>query len=151
MVVIFAWALAFTLSICSSKAQRDIDFFSADNINRYCKRDFLKTVPDKINRDERNDKSKLTYLQGYRGPEELISTKITDLDSKVIPPSNGVQEVRYWHGCTKHLHWIPLFGSVTWLVIRKSQDTRWRRLFFDANSGEFLKLIIENSDWVEPK
>ena len=44
-----------------------------------------------------------------------------------------------------------MFGSVAWLMIRKHQDTRWRRVFFDAKSGEFIKLIIEKDDWVESK
>ena len=151
IAVLVALAFVFcTDTICSSKEMRDIDFFSEDIMKRYCKKDFLKSLPPKISRDIKNDGNPLTYLQGYRGPEELVTTQ-SDLNSLVIPPYDGVQEVRYWHGCTKHLHWIPLAGSVAWLIARQTEDTRWRRLFFNAKSGEFQKFVIEDKNWDEKK
>lgn len=80
------------------------------------------------------DRDSLNVIQGYRGPKNNGSSG----DSAYLGPINGLQEVKFWWGVSKHVNWVPIAGNLTFLVGRAFSDTAWHSLFFDSTTGECL-------------
>jgi tetratricopeptide (TPR) repeat protein len=80
------------------------------------------------------DRDVTNVVQGYRGPRNNGSSG----DSKYLGSSNGLQEVKFWFGVSKHLNWVPIVGSIVYGIARAAGDTAWHSLYFDSNTGECL-------------
>ncbi|MGN7619489.1 MAG: hypothetical protein ACTJLN_01500 [Rickettsia amblyommatis] len=79
-------------------------------------------------------KGPANVLQGYRGPHN----NGTSGDSGYLGASNGLQEVRYWWGASKHMNWVPISGWIAYGTCRAIGDTNWHSLYFDSKTGECL-------------
>lgn len=81
------------------------------------------------------DRDCTNVLQGYQGPKP---NGATGDDSKKLEPNNGLQEVKFWWGPSKHLNWFPLVGSVVFGIARAASDTSDHSLYFDSETGVCL-------------
>ena len=73
-------------------------------------------------------------LQGYRGPHNNGSSG----DSQNLSAIDGLQEVKYWWGLSKHYNWIPFAGTLAYGIARAAGDTKWHSLYFDSKTEECL-------------
>ena len=80
------------------------------------------------------DRDSTNVVQGYRGPKNNGSSG----DSEYLGPSNGLQEVKFWFGVSKHLNWVPIAGWIVYAAGRAAGDTAWHSIYFDSNTGECL-------------
>ncbi|BES99171.1 Hypothetical protein NTJ_11987 [Nesidiocoris tenuis] len=63
-------------------------------------------------------------------------------DSGTLEPSNGLQEIKFWWGARRDLNFIPVAGSILYLMGRALQkidgQSKWRSLYFDSKTGKCL-------------
>lgn len=120
----------------------DLSYFAESYLNSTSLRDFRKELPDNLQYVfdlsmgylSNRDKISVNVLQGYRGGNGNGSSG----DSKVLNLSNGLQEVCYWWGASKHLNWIPILGTVLFVGCRVAGDTDWHRMYFDNEIKQCL-------------
>ncbi|KAL1490039.1 hypothetical protein ABEB36_013950 [Hypothenemus hampei] len=83
------------------------------------------------------DKGCGNVLQGYYGPYNNGDSG----DSGYLGASNGLQEVKYKWGATKHMNWVPVSGWIAFGICRAIGDTSWNSLYFDRqqlfDNGKF--------------
>lgn len=120
----------------------DLSYFAESYLNSTSLRDFRKELPGNLQHAfdlsmgelSNIDKISVNVLQGYKGENIDGSSG----DSKVLNPSNGLQEVCYWWGASKHLNWIPILGTVLFVGCRVAGDTDWHRMYFDNETKQCL-------------
>jgi tetratricopeptide (TPR) repeat protein len=124
---------------------KDIEYFSESQMSAINVKEFRENLPEKLRQlfdipykkvNVRLVDSRYAILQGYRGPSWLCSHSIGD--SGVIAAESGVQEIKFWHGVSKHFNWYPVVGSFGIAIDRLSRYTNWFSVFFNESSGEML-------------
>jgi hypothetical protein len=114
----------------------DISYFSEGKMNAENYRLFGFTLPARLHDLHYIGRRFDNVLQGYRGPAYLCDGSCGD--SGHLEASNGIQEVRFWYGCTKKMLLVPVVGWFFFGVGRANEDMDWRSIFFDATTGEAL-------------
>jgi Flp pilus assembly protein TadD len=121
----------------------DLYYFYDSDLNKGCLYDFINSLPSRKLQDifkesmgglSLLDRDMSNVLQGYRGPHNTGDIG----DSEYLGASNGLQEVKYWWGVSKHLNWTPITGSIVYVAARAFGDTKWHSLYFDSKTGECL-------------
>ncbi|QWB86748.1 hypothetical protein JRD95_00804 [Rickettsia parkeri] len=119
----------------------DLYYFYESDLNKGSWTGFVNSLPHHLQEMFKNSmgegvvgKGPANVLQGYRGPHN----NGTSGDSGYLGASNGLQEVRYWWGASKHMNWVPISGWITYGICSAIGDTNWHSLYFDSKTGECL-------------
>ncbi|WP_041405424.1 tetratricopeptide repeat protein [Rickettsia rhipicephali] len=119
----------------------DLYYFYESDLNKGSWTDFVNSLPHHLQEMFKNSmgegvvgKGPANVLQGYRGPHN----NGTSGDSGYLGASNGLQEVRYWWGASKHMNWVPISGWIAYGICSAIGDTNWHSLYFDSKTGECL-------------
>lgn len=119
----------------------DLYYFYESDLNKGSWTGFVNSLPHHLQEMFKNSmgegvvgKGPANVLQGYRGPHN----NGTSGDSGYLGASNGLQEVRYWWGASKHMNWVPISGWIAYGTCRAIGDTNWHSLYFDSKTGECL-------------
>ncbi|KAL1489920.1 hypothetical protein ABEB36_013846 [Hypothenemus hampei] len=119
----------------------DLDYFSEEKLNNGCWTSFANSLPHHLQQMFKIavgkglvGKSIGNVLQGYYGPDNNGDSG----DSRYLGASNGLQEVKYRWGATKHMNWVPVYGWIVFGICRALGDTSWNSLYFDSKTGKCL-------------
>jgi tetratricopeptide (TPR) repeat protein len=105
---------------------KDIDYFTESRMGEKNSQLFANELPAHL-RTHYCVKSRdfMFVLQGY---ERSCST--------------GVEEIRYWHGTSKHGNWFPVLGTIAFTMARVTEHCNnyldWQTLYYDEASGDSL-------------
>ena len=101
-----------------------------------------------------NDSLKRKFYELVNNGKEYDSEQLqlnSFLDSRVLQDyqredlSTGLIKIRFWHGCTKVINVVPVVGIIFFGVARLVQDTSWKELYFDSNTGDLLSSTLFNA------
>ncbi|KAL1487733.1 hypothetical protein ABEB36_015570 [Hypothenemus hampei] len=116
----------------------DLDYFSEEKLNNGSWISFANSLPHHLHEmfkisvgEGVVDKGCGNVLQGYYGPYNNGDSG----DSGYLGASNGLQEVKYKWGATKHMNWVPVSGWIAFGICRAIGDTSWNSLYFDSKTG----------------
>lgn len=129
------------IQVILKKTMRDIDYFKEELMENISECEFFKRLPKYM-------RSACAYrfagvLQGWAGPTDLAMKS----DSENIQPINDIQEVKFWFSISKHYHWVPIVGQITFVTVRSlNYFYEWDRYFFDAGNGKFLTNDINEAN-----
>ncbi len=119
----------------------DLYYFYESDLSKGSWTGFVNSLPHHLQEMFKNSmgggvvgKGPANVLQGYRGPHN----NGTSGDSGYLGASNGLQEVRYWWGASKHINWVPISGWIAYGIYSAIGDTNWHSLYFDSKTGECL-------------
>ncbi|ALN41222.1 hypothetical protein ASQ44_03625 [Rickettsia rhipicephali] len=119
----------------------DLYYFYESDLSKGSWTGFVNSLPHHLQEMFKNSmgggvvgKGPANVLQGYRGPHN----NGTSGDSGYLGASNGLQEVRYWWGASKHMNWVPISGWIAYGICSAIGDTNWHSLYFDSKTGECL-------------
>jgi tetratricopeptide (TPR) repeat protein len=113
----------------------DISYFTEHRMDENNSKDFVAALP----RPLKTQFSKYLTEGHIRLPNHVLQ----GYKSKI---SYGVSEIKFKYGVTKHIHWLPIIGTVVWLVDEISVSSSWRSIYFDETTGDMI-----NSDEAEKR